>query len=354
MFFEVLGVIWRVDRASNQRRRVFSSRLKLGAPAWTRPKLAKSWVLSFVTLLAICLPAHAADRPLVAVVDGGVARTAELKDVLVAEYDFAASPPRPEFQPQFDHGTHVATVLHRAARGGVDIVSMRIDDPAECPGPLNPPCQPNAEPIAAAIYKAVDLGAAAINVSLSLKTDPAIQEAVRHAASQGVRVVLAAGNNGAEHPGNLAAAIAGHPNTILVGALDAFGQPWMKSNKPDQGSGVDYNFVWRPGVDVATVGADGSPARASGTSLAAPMETAFILAGPELSAQAPMVEVVAPAPVDATPTPLDADTTTASSAVRSGIFAEFDTRMLLHVLCGFALAVALLPLVLMWAESTRQ
>jgi hypothetical protein len=90
---------------------------------------------------------------------------------------------------------------------------------------------------------------------------------------------MAAGNQGQERPANLAAAIAGHPATVLVGALDAFGEPWENSNKPDAASGADYNFVWRPGVEVWTAGADGAPVQASGTSLAAPMETASILVG---------------------------------------------------------------------------
>jgi hypothetical protein len=305
-------------------------------------------------VLALGMPAYATDRPLVAIVDGGVARTNELQDVLVAEYDFAATPPRPAFQPQFDHGTYVATVLHRAAKGGVDIVSLRIDDPADCAEGLNPPCQPNAQPIAAAINKAVDLGAAAINISLSLKTDPLIEEAVRNAANRGVRVVLAAGNNGAEHPGNLAVAIAGHPNTILVGALDAFGEPWTKSNKPDARSGVDYNFAWRPGVDVATVNAAGSPARASGTSLAAPMETAFVLTAP--SPPGPASKIAAPTATVVTDTPPSpgSEATTASSVPRAPLFGALDIDSLSDALCGFALAIALYPLVLAATEGRRR
>jgi hypothetical protein len=125
-------------------------------------------VLLIGAVLAISAPAHAADRPLVAIIDGGVARSAELQNVLVAEYDFAAAPPRPAFQPQFDRGAYVGTVLHRTAKVGVDIVSLRIDNPVDCAEGLDPPCQSNAQPVAAAIDKAVGLGAEAINISLSL------------------------------------------------------------------------------------------------------------------------------------------------------------------------------------------
>jgi hypothetical protein len=293
---------------------------------------------------AVCTPAGAADRPLVAVIDGGVARTAELQDVLVGEYDLASDPPRPAFQPKFDHGTYVATVLHRAAKGAVDIVSLRIDSPTNCPDNLNPPCQPDGAPIAAAIDKAVALGADAINISLSLKSDPAIEQAVRAAAGKGVPVIMAAGNNGADRPANLAMAMAGYPNTILVGALDAFGEPWAKSNKPGPRSGVDYNFAWRPGVDIDTADASGAPAHASGTSLATPMETASVLVGSSPFKPAKKVQAAA-APVADAPA-VGGDEVTTASAVGADEFGALDIGFLLHALCGFSLAVALYPLAL--------
>lgn len=224
-------------------------------------------------------PASAADRPLVAVVDSGVARTAELKDVLIAEHDFASVPARPAFTPAHDHGTLVATVLHRAAGGAVDILSLRIDDPAGCPEGANPPCQPDALTIATAISAAIDLGADAINLSLAMPDDPAIVAMVERATAAGIKVVLAAGNDGAVQPGNLKAAIAGYPNAVLVGALDWTGEPWADSNRPDHAAGTSYNYVWRPGAAIETVLADGTPGRASGTSIAAPIEAAFIATG---------------------------------------------------------------------------
>lgn len=236
-------------------------------------------VTGFAAALLIGSPAQAADRPLVAVVDGGVARTAELEGVLVGEIDVVAVPERPPFQPTNPHGTLVATVLHRAAEGAVDIVSVRIDDPAGCPEGAAPPCQPDALTIASAIHAAVDLGVDAINLSLAMPDDPAIISAVRRAAESGVKVVLAAGNDGADRPGNLKAAIAGYPSAVLVGALDWTGAAWASSNQPDEGVGKTYSYVWRPGVGVDTIDADGRPSRASGTSIAAPIETAFIVAG---------------------------------------------------------------------------
>lgn len=220
--------------------------------------------------------ARAADAPLVAIIDSGIAATEELRGKLVAEIDLAGAD-RPAFHPRYDHGTMVATILARAAEGDVAIVSLRIDDPAGCRPGANPPCQPSAAPIVAAIRKAIALKVDAINISLALADDPAITAAVHDAASAGILVVLAAGNNGLAHPGNLAMARQGYPNAVLVGALDASGKPWTGTNRPDPET-RGYLYVWQRGVDVPTTLADGRAVTGTGTSFAAPIETAHRIA----------------------------------------------------------------------------
>jgi subtilisin family serine protease len=221
----------------------------------------------FLLLALVATPASA--RPLVAIIDSGVSRTAQLSDVLIGEYDMAGQ--RPAFRPRYDHGTMVATILNREAKGQVDIVSLRIDDSGGCPIDRSPPCQPSARPIAAAIDKAVALGVDAINLSLALADDASITAAVRRASEKGITVVMAAGNNGRNHPDNIAMARAGFPRAVLVGATDPAGNPWTGSNRPDAD---DYLYVWRRGVDVPTVSAAGLDVTATGTSFAAPIETA--------------------------------------------------------------------------------
>jgi len=220
-------------------------------------------------VLGLLIGAGAQARPLVAVVDSGVARTPQLERVLVGEYDMAGT--RAAFRPRYDHGTMVASILNREAEGAIDIVSIRIDDPAGCPPDRAPPCQPSSRPVAAAIDKAVELGVTAINLSLRLADNPAITEAVRRASAKGIIVVMAAGNNGRAHPDNLAMARAGFPRAVLVGATDRAGNPWVGTNRPD---GDDYLYVWRRGVDVPTVSAAGLEVTGTGTSFAAPIETA--------------------------------------------------------------------------------
>jgi subtilisin family serine protease len=216
-------------------------------------------------------------HPLVAIIDSGIARTPEIGGALVAEYDMAVKPGRPAFQPRYDHGTMVATILLRESREPIDIVSLRVDDLQGCPEGAHPPCQRDVGPIVEAIRKATDLGVSVINISLNLKDDSRIADAVRDASRHGIAVVLAAGNDGADRPGNLGLAKAGFPNTVLVGALDAQGQPWKGTNRPEAGD-PGYRYVWQRGVEVPTELADGSQVVATGTSFAAPIETARLLA----------------------------------------------------------------------------
>jgi hypothetical protein len=226
--------------------------------------------------LGTAAPAAAA-MPLVAVVDSGVAATPELKPLLVDEVDVAAKSGRVPFHPRYDHGTMVATILARAAANKVRILSYRIDDPAGCPVNASPPCQPSAAPIARAIRLATEAGVDAINLSLSLKDDPTIAAAVQEATAKGVRVVMAAGNDGMDHPVNVRMAVAGYPRAVLVGALDAQGRAWTGGNAPgDHGAGR-YNYVWQRGVAVPTRAADNSVVFGTGTSFAAPIETARLV-----------------------------------------------------------------------------
>jgi hypothetical protein len=233
------------------------------------------------TLLAglaasVVVVAPVSARPIVAIIDSGVARTSELAPLLVAEYDIASSVARPVFRPSYDHGTMVATIFARAVRRDVGIVSFRIDDPAGCPVGANPPCQPDAAPIAAAIRRATSLKVDAINISLALGRDPRITAAIRDAGLHGIRVVLAAGNDGLGHPGNLGPARAAYPQAVLVGALDAAGKPWSGTNRPDIDT-PGYNYTWQFGVNVPTRGADGRNVTGTGTSFAAPLETARVI-----------------------------------------------------------------------------
>ncbi|OJU16224.1 MAG: hypothetical protein BGN95_23520 [Sphingomonas sp. 66-10] len=230
----------------------------------------------------LCSPAdraasitHESGVPRIAVIDSGIARTPELGPLLEAEYDLATVPARPSFAPRYDHGTMVATILSRAAHREVRLISLRIDDPRGCPPGISPPCQPRSAPIADAIRTATRLGVDVINISLAMPSDPTIAAAIREAAAKRIPIVLAAGNDGRDHPGNLDAARAGYPMAVLVGATDGRGKVWQHSNRPDRQI-AGYRYTWQRGVDVPTAAADGRSTRGTGTSFAAPRESARI------------------------------------------------------------------------------
>ncbi|WP_340313283.1 S8/S53 family peptidase [Rhizorhabdus argentea] len=244
----------------------------------------KSILLTIACLISIASPSTAATAiPLVAVIDSGVARTPELRDLVIAEYDLASAIARPSFRPRYDHGTMVATILARELNREVRMISFRIDDPSGCPLGRNPPCQSSPQPVAAAIEQAAALGVDAINISLALANDEEIVAAIAKAAARGIPVILAAGNDGQNHPGNLPMALAGYPKAVLVGALDMTGRPWPSSNRPDEQAGQRYRYAWQRGVDVPTNLASGQAVLGTGTSFAAPIETARLLAGTAMS-----------------------------------------------------------------------
>jgi hypothetical protein len=227
------------------------------------------------------LPDAALKAPVVAIIDSGIARTPEIGRALIAEYDMAVKPGRAPFQPRYDHGTMVATILLREAKRPIEIVSFRIDDLEGCPEGSHPPCQRDVGPIVDAIRKATELGVSVINISLNLKEDPRVIRAVHEAAKRNISVVLAAGNDGLDKPGNLGLARAGFPYTVLVGALDAAGQPWKGTNRPEARE-TGYRYVWQLGVEVPTELADGSKVVATGTSFATPIEVARLLGGSKI------------------------------------------------------------------------
>ena len=200
-------------------------------------------LLSFLCLFGAAAANAATPVPVVAVIDSGIAATPELKPLLIGEVDVASAAGRAVFQPRYDHGTMVATILARSAGHTVHILSYRLDDPAGCPAGASPPCQGSAEPIARAIRLAAEAGVDAINLSLSLKDDPTIAKAVHDATARGITVVMAAGNDGMDHPVNVRMAQAGYPRAVLVGALDERGNAWSGGNAPGDHSAGRYNYA---------------------------------------------------------------------------------------------------------------
>jgi subtilisin family serine protease len=177
------------------------------------------------------------------------------------------------------HGTFVAGILC-ARRGSVapaicpesTLLLRPIFTERSQPGGQLPSATP--EELAAAIVETVDSGARLLNISAAL-TQPAtrseggLERALDYAASRGVIVVAAAGNQG----GMGSTAITRHPWVIPVAACDAQGRPMNESNL---GSSIGRRGLSAPGDGITSLGTDGKPRSFGGTSAATPFVSGSI------------------------------------------------------------------------------
>ena len=177
------------------------------------------------------------------------------------------------------HGTFVAGILS-AKRGSVA--------PAVCPNctllvrPIFVETKtmngemPSATPeeLAQAIRDCLDAGARVLNVSAalaqtSIKSEPALEEALDHAAKCSAIVIVAAGNQGTLG----GTALTRHPWVIPVASYDLQGRPLGHSNL---GNSIGRRGLGAPGDGITSLGAAGKPVTWGGTSAAAPFVTGAV------------------------------------------------------------------------------
>ena len=135
---------------------------------------------------------------------------------------------------------------------------------------------PNAEPetLANAIADCVRGGAAVLNLSVSLadasrSANNAVSQALDYAASAGVLVVAAAGNDGTIY----SSVITHHPWVIPVTACGRSSTPLGTSNLAPS---LGRRGLLAPGDRITSLGPDGQPMTLSGTSFAVPFVTGAI------------------------------------------------------------------------------
>ncbi|HUG92263.1 MAG TPA: PatA/PatG family cyanobactin maturation protease [Planctomycetaceae bacterium] len=168
------------------------------------------------------------------------------------------------------HGTHVASLLFGGPGGPVPGIAP------ECRGLIVPvfrtdprgavvPC--SQLDLARAIVRAVNHGARIINISggqleTTGEPEPALRDALRLCAAEDVLIVAAAGNDGCECL-HLPAA---DPSVLVVGAMDAGGEPLALSNWPE--SYRDRGLL-APGEAIVGAAPGGGTIALAGTSFAA-------------------------------------------------------------------------------------
>jgi subtilisin family serine protease len=177
------------------------------------------------------------------------------------------------------HGTLVAGIL---------TADRDSPAPAICPGctllvgPIfseqaagfHPMPSTSAEELSDALAASMDAGARIVNLSLavlqsSARGQRALDCALNEAARRGVIIVAAAGNQGIVG----GSCLVRHAWVIPVAACDLAGAPLRQSNL---GASIGRRGLAAPGTNVTSLGSDGQPMVAGGTSIAAPFVTGTI------------------------------------------------------------------------------
>lgn len=187
---------------------------------------------------------------------------------------------RPHDTADYEHGTFIAGMLfaRRAAAAPAICPGCRFVLRAIFPGDDGGPStvrnggpSASATELAEAVAECVAAGARIINISasfgqVSLLEQHELTGALDRAASRGVLVVAAAGNQGAI----AGSALTRHPWVIPVVACDHRGLPLPHATV---GFGIARRGLTAPGSGITSLAPDGHTATASGSSVAAPFVT---------------------------------------------------------------------------------
>ena len=184
---------------------------------------------------------------------------------------------QPKDAAGYEHGTFTAGLLFACRGAAVPAICpgcrlvLRTIFPGDQGEAGNGAQVTSATELASALAECVDAGAHLVNVSasfgrVSMLEQRELTDALDHAASRGVLVVAAAGNQGAV----AGSALTRHPWVIPVVACDNKGLPLPYATL---GAGIGRRGLTAPGSGITSLAADGHTATASGSSVAAPFVT---------------------------------------------------------------------------------
>lgn len=176
------------------------------------------------------------------------------------------------------HGTHVSGIIGAERNNGKGINGIAPESVELMVLRAVPDGDERDVDIANAIYYAVDNGAKIINMSFGKSFSPnkdMVDEAIQYAASKGVLIVHAAGNDSENvdenrnFPSERSNEGVAAQNMITVGASTVEKNKKLPASLSNYGKGtVD---IFAPGVDINSTVPDNKYEEASGTSMAAPM-----------------------------------------------------------------------------------
>ncbi len=200
----------------------------------------------------------------VAVIDSGVCSShTEFDGRLLSGYDYVENDSVPN--DEYGHGCSVTGVIAANVNNGVGVAGAAPNTEIIPLRVLGSTGGGTYSDVASAIYEAVDRNADIINLSLGGAYPSSILgAAIDYAEANGVLVVAAAGNAGAEtviYP-------AAYPYVVAVGSVDSDGGDSSFSN---YGAGVDLKA---PGGSIYTTANSNGYTTISGTSFASPYAAA--------------------------------------------------------------------------------
>ena len=212
---------------------------------------------STIALAASSVAVGASGRPLIGMIDGGVAQSPALQSATIEQKGFAGRP------QATGHGTAIASLIvgsNGKFQGAAPDAALLVADVYGG----NP-----AAGSALAIVKAMSWIAAkrpsVINVSLVGPRNRVVERAVRAVQARGIKVVAAVGNDGPVAPPLYPAS---QPGVVAVTGVDATNRALAEAGKPLH---LDYSA---PGADMAAALPGKGYANVRGTSFAAPLVSA--------------------------------------------------------------------------------
>jgi subtilisin family serine protease len=187
------------------------------------------------------------------------------------------------------HGTHVAGTIGALVNGkgvvgvapGSQIVSLKVFNSTGGGASHSTIIEAINHAVSVINSNNLNKDKVVINMSLSGVLNLSIETAIKNAADQGIRFVVAAGNNGKDVDGYSPASAGDHPNVYTVSAVDnSYRMPfWSNWDRLDFDDDIDDVDFAAPGVGVLSYHRNGQLAYLSGTSMAAPHVSGLLLTG---------------------------------------------------------------------------
>jgi subtilisin family serine protease len=187
------------------------------------------------------------------------------------------------------HGTHVAGTIGALVNGkgvvgvapGSQIVSLKVFNSTGGGASHSTIIEAINHAVSVINSNNLSKDKVVINMSLSGVLNISIETAIKNAADQGIRFVVAAGNNGKDADGYSPASAGDHPNVFTVSAVDSsYRMPfWSNWDRLDSNDDIDDVDFAAPGVGVLSYYRNGQLAYLSGTSMAAPHVAGLLLTG---------------------------------------------------------------------------